>query len=242
MLVSQIAAVRNSVVFVLRFTTNPTGTVQVAPVGTACHVGHDMFVTANHLFEDPPIGPTEVVRVGFILPGTSTVAAVCNVPANVTFQSAQHDLALLHIAGFSEMVVPGLGTPPPAAAVSGGVEPDGRSVFSYGFITPTFQFTTTGPSVSAVARACASIISGRFVETPDRYELDSSTYPGESGAPVFRQADHVAVAIVQASRLVSVPPPPGLPVQFGRVRGPTIASPIAPIAGELAARGVPILP
>ncbi|HXX68102.1 MAG TPA: trypsin-like peptidase domain-containing protein [Polyangiaceae bacterium] len=233
MLAQHVAAVQNSVVFVLRFATDQTGTVRVSPVGTACYVGCNTFVTANHLFETPPLDPSEVVRVGFVPAGAVGTAVVFHTPASVDYQSAQHDLAIMTVPGFGNERVPGVG-PLPAVRVSSNPEPDGRSVFSYGFITPVFQFTSAGPIVRVAARACASIIAGRYVHDPERYELDSHTYPGESGAPVFRANDHVAIGIVQASRLVQVPPP------FGQVRGPTIASPLSPIAGELAKRGIPL--
>ncbi|MGO9838984.1 MAG: serine protease [Polyangiaceae bacterium] len=229
MLVPHIAAVRDSVVFVLRVKKDPSGTVQVVPAGTACYLGNDTFLTAAHLFQAPPLAADELIQVGAV-PGNGQRAIIFGPLATIDYISAtpDPDLALLR--------VPDFGATLPARSVSVAGEPDGRSVFSYGFITPAFTFSANGPMMVAHSRACASIIASRPPMFGGRYELDGHTYPGESGAPVFRSADHVVIGVVQASRLVAVPPP------HGTVRGPTIAGTLAPIAGELALRGIAAVP
>jgi hypothetical protein len=77
----------------------------------------------------------------------------------------------------------------------------------------------------------ASSSNGRRAAT----SMDGSTYPVESGAPVFRSSDNAVVAVVQATRVMRAPP-------HDVVRGPTLAGPLGPIAGELAIRGVKLLP
>ncbi len=112
----------------------------------------------------------------------------------------------------------------------------GARYFSYGFIRPTIDTTVTPPLVDADARAAAAVISGRSPTDGDAYALDSQTYPGESGAPVFRQHDHVLVGVVRGTHRVPVPPP------LNWTRGPTVAAPLAPLAVPIAARGIAAVP
>jgi hypothetical protein len=218
MLVAAVAAVRHSVVLVLRAKTQ-NGVAEVGAVGTACYIGNDLFLTADHLFDDPMMIPGERIMI-VRFPGRGGRYSVWPTPAALELRDPADDLALLRLDGF--------GNASPTVRVSVGIEPDGRSVFSYGFINPSVD-VNEDPPIAATPRAAPAIIGGVY---GDRYELDSNTYPGESGAPVFRQHDLVVIGVAQASRRVAVPPPPNW------VRGPTIASPIAPIATELAARGI----
>jgi hypothetical protein len=229
MLVTQVAAVRDSVVLVLRVIPSLGGAMQVLPAGTASYIGNDLFLTANHLFEGPTPVPGEQIKIASV-PGNGS-AMILPGEGVIEYGSAAVDIALLK--------VPGAGAGLKPLSISLASEPDGRSVFSYGFITPEFHFTPSGPVLIAAARACTSIIGSRSVIRAGRYELDAHTYPGESGAPVLRVADNVVVGIVQASRLVQVPAPPG-PTAGGNiaVRGPTLAGELAPIGGEVAARGI----
>ena len=147
MLVQQIAAVRNSVVFVLRIIPTAGGAMQILPVGTAAYVGSDIFLTANHLFEDPPVAAGEVIQLGW-LPNNGHAAVIFQAHATIDFASPAHDLVLLRAGGF--------GTTLSALPFSVAGEPDGRSVFCYGFITPRIDFTPAGPVLTASARAMVS--------------------------------------------------------------------------------------
>jgi trypsin-like peptidase len=236
MLAQHVAAVRNSIVVVLRFAKSASGAVRVSPVGTACHVGQDTFVTAGHLFDSPPLAADEVVRVGFVPAfGVGSIAVVLATPASVDYRSERYDLALMTVPGFGSAQGSSSRSAPPWARVSGDTEPEGRSVFSYGFATPKIQLTNGGPVVRVAARASPCFIRGRYEDDPAKYELDGQAYPGESGAPVFRARDHVVIAIVQGSRLVDAPLQ-----HFGQVRGPTIAAPLTGLSKELARRGIPL--
>lgn len=223
MLVNQIAAIRDSVVLVLRIVPTSGGAVSILPAGTASYLGNDIFLTASHLFADPPVTPAEKIRVATI-PGNGFVATIYSHDVTIDHEAANEDLTLLR--------APGFGSTLPDLRVSVAGEPDGRSVFSYGFISPKVAFTPQGPMLIAVSRACASIIGARVPFIGNKYELDGQTYPGESGAPVLRVSDHVVVGVVQASRLIQVPQP------HASVRGPTLAGPLDSIAGELANRGI----
>lgn len=217
MLVSQIAAIRDSVFLVLRVRQVVGGKVELLPAGTAFYVGNGFFVTADHLFAQPPPQPTDIINV-------VSVANAAQHPATIDHRVPAHDLAILKLV---EPVVT-----MKALKLSAGIEPDGRAVFSYGFINPKIASAPLGPTLVAAPRATASVIGARIPFLGNRYELDSHTYPGESGAPVLRVSDHVVVGVVQASRSVDVPAP------MNMTRGPTIASPINVIQAELTARGI----
>jgi hypothetical protein len=228
MLVTSLSAIQDTVVVVVRVwtQTDPTtgaNSINLAPAGTACYVGQDVFVTAAHLFEGPRPGETILL---ISVPNNGSVAKVVHGAATVEVNLPDHDLAILR--------APGVGSAIPAAAVCASDVPDGRSVFSYGYPNPEVAFTPNGPVFALLARACPSVVSAHTLPPECRYLLDGSTYPGESGAPVFRCADNALVAVVQATRVIKAPP-------HDVVRGPTVAGPLAPIAGELTGRGVSLL-
>jgi Trypsin-like peptidase domain len=224
MLVAQVAAVRDSVVLVIRVCKGQTEDQMVLrPEGTAFCIGNDLFLTAAHLFADPPLAPSDEVSL------VSVGATPSQIKAVVEFRDPARDLAILRSAADAKSSMKPL-------SVSVGIEPDGRSVFSYGFIKPRFETSPKGPMLFAAPHASLFIIGGRVPFFGNRYELDGHTYPGESGAPVFRASDSVVIGVVQATRPVEVPAP------INTTRGPTIASPLDVIKAELIARGVGPVP
>lgn len=246
MLVNHIAKVRDSVVLVLRVRPAqqppgmiggppPGAAVTLSPAGSACYVGSDLFVTASHLFHDPDLVTGEAIRLVSV-PNNGSQAHIWGPIGTVVVDLPGPDLAIIHAPGFGSLL--------PAVQVDVKDVPDGRSVFSYGFPNPVFSFTPAGPQINIYARACPSIISAHF--PVDRYELNSDTYPGESGAPVFRCDDNALVGVVQATKKMQVPDPQPQPQPTAApgpiiIRGPTVAGPLAPLAGELATRGVALL-
>jgi hypothetical protein len=232
-LVSNIAAIRDMVVVVVGVWPEidpSTGNTTIAgsAYGTACYVGNDLFLTAAHLFDPPKPGEQYLL---LRMPTNGSNVQTVHVNASV-------DVALGTDLDLAIMRAPGTGTSLPAATVDSGDLPDGRSVFSYGYPNPMMTFTPQGPVMDLWARACPSIISAHIPLAGGKYLMEGSTYPGESGSPVFRCSDNALVAVVQATRIMTAPIPhaPG-----GQVRGPTIAGPLAAIAGELASRGVKLL-
>lgn len=231
MLVSNIAAVRDAVVVVARSfpQTQPSGQtgLGVDILGTACYVGSDFFLTASHIFPDTK-PQQSIVLISVANTGAATVLhGNATIDFTLPFVASGPDLAILK--------APGVATSVPAMVVDCRDVADGESVFSYGYPDSTVSSMPTGLLFSLMARACLSIISAHTLAPERKYLLDGSTYPGESGAPVFRRSDNAVVAIVQATKTIQTPPPNLL------VRGPTVAGPLAPIAAELAARGIPLL-
>ena len=218
MLVNQIAAIRESVFLVLRIRQAVAPMVELRPEGTAFYIGNGYFLTADHLFDNPPLDQSDVIQV-------VSVSKTTQYAVSIDYRTPTHDLAILK-----------LGTPNGALgalSLSVGIEPDGRSVFSYGFLSPRIDNNIPGrPTLVAAPRATSSIIGARVPFFGNRYELDGQTYPGESGAPVFRTSDHVVIGVVQATRSVDVQAP------INKTRGPTIASPLDVIQAELTARGI----
>jgi hypothetical protein len=153
--------------------------------------------------------------------------------ATIEWSSSALDLAILRSVGCGNAL--------PAAPVSIGVEPCGRSVFTYGAITPSVQSSPQGMIWVVRFRACPSSIG---FSANEQYELDGNTYPGESGAPVFRASDNVLIGAVQSSRGIEVPDPndKGSPRKMTLVRGPTFAGTTASIAQAIANCGVVTVP
>jgi len=230
-LVSAIAAVRDSVVLVLREPSG-NGLAALGAVGTASYIGSDLFLTAAHLFGAPDLSPNEMISVGVVPVRDRKVTSLG--PAILEFLDEHRDLALLRVAGVADSL--------PAARVSVGIEPDGRSVFCYGFVNPTIV-VDEGAIVldeSSNKRASTAIVGGRRFDYGKAYELDGATYPGESGGPVFRQHDQVVVAVITHSRMAVVPASRFEPLRL--VRGPTVAMPLESLEAELKSRGVVPVP
>jgi hypothetical protein len=241
MLVDNVAAVRDTVVVVVAYwpQTDPATaqeTISTVAIGTACYVGKDLFVTASHLFDNPL--PDQKYLLLAVPNNHAKAARVVHPNALVEVALPAQggpDLAIMRAAGVADRL--------PSVKVDCNDVPDGRSVYSYGYPNPVMSFTATGPIMSLYARVCPSMIAAH---RRNKYLMDGSTYPGESGAPVFRSSDNVMVGVVQASQLMEVPAPvppsasPG-PPKYMRVRGPTVAGPLGPIAGELVSRGVTLL-
>jgi hypothetical protein len=229
MLADAVKAVQHSVVFVVR-AAPINGAINVGVSGTACYLGRDIFLTANHLFMNPDIRPGEMINIGWLTAGGGGMQ-VCPTPAVIERSLPAIDLALLR--------VPGFGATLPQAFVSVATEEIGRSVFSYGFPASSVQQGAAGLIFSIVPRAIPSVI-GSVID--GKYQLDAHTYPGESGSPVFRCSDHALVGIVQASRGMLVPDPNDQTrTKTMQIRGPTLAGRTASIASELAQAGVDVL-
>jgi hypothetical protein len=227
MLANAAKAVQRSTVFVVR-SAPVNGAVNVGVSGTACYLGGDVFITANHLFVGPDLRPDESINIGWI---ASPGVQIWMTPATIECSMPSVDLALLR--------VPGIGSTIPHVIVSTATEDIGRSVFSYGFPSASVQQGAAGLIFAVVPRIIPSIV-GSVID--GKYQLDAHTYPGESGSPVFRCSDHALIGVVQSSRGMVVPDPNDQThTKVMLIRGPTLAGRTASIAAELTRAGVAVI-
>jgi hypothetical protein len=193
-------AANQQAIGVVLFPDAKTG--QLVAGGTAFHVGAGVFITSDHVLGANPVGRKVLVWLNWTTPNLQ--------PAEVTHRNAADDVAVL--AFETELDIPAL-------ALSFEHEPIGQAVFTYGFIAPECKLENGAWVTSAIPRAATGIIGSRYVRKGSlAYELDFATYPGESGAPVFRAIDNVVIGVVSGSRTLKTPE--------GNVRGPTLAAPL----------------
>ena len=202
MLVDQIAANQKSV-GVVTFPDSKTG--QLVAGGTAFHVGDGHFVTASNLLPDSlKVGAKLIVWLNWTQPNTLT--------AVIEHRNAKDDVAILRVEANLDEVIPAL-------EIEGSDEPVGQHVFAYGFVEPQCKLVNGAWVTTAVPRASMGIIGSRYVkEGALIYEADFATYPGESGAPVFRVKDNIVIGLVRGARTIRT--------REGLVRGPTLIAPI----------------
>lgn len=202
MLTEQIVANQKSV-GVVTFPDAKTG--QLVAGGTAFHVGDGIFVTASNLLPDQlKVGAKLVVWLNWTQPNTH--AAV------IEHRSAKEDVAILRVEANLDEVIPAL-------EIEAIDEPVGQQVFAYGFVEPQCRLEKGQWITTAIPRASTGIIGSRYVkEGALVYEADFPTYPGESGAPVFRVKDNIVVGVVRGARTIKT--------KEGLVRGPTLIAPI----------------
>jgi hypothetical protein len=202
MLVEQIAANQKSV-GVVTFPDAKTG--QLVAGGTAFHVGDGIFVTASNLLPDAlKVGAKLVVWLNWTQPNTH--AAV------IEHRSAKDDVAILRVEANLDEVIPALD-------IEAADEPVGLQLFAYGFVEPQCRLEKGGWITTAIPRASVGILGSRYVKDGALvYEADFATYPGESGAPVFRVKDNVVIGVVRGARTIKT--------KEGLVRGPTLIAPI----------------
>lgn len=202
MLVEHISANQKSV-GVVTFPDAKTG--QLTAGGTAFHVGDGTFVTASNLLpESLKVGAKLVVWLNWTQPNTHA--------AIIEHRSAKEDVAILRVETNLDEVIPAL-------ELEAADEPVGLAVFAYGFVEPVCRLERGGWITTAVPRASTGIIGSRYVKDGALiYEADFATYPGESGAPVFRVKDNVVIGVVRGARTIKT--------KEGLVRGPTLIAPI----------------
>lgn len=202
MLVDQIAANQKSV-GVVTFPDAKTG--QLVAGGTAFHVGDGTFITASSFLPDAlKVGAKLVVWLNWTQPNTH--AAV------IEHRSAKDDITILRVERSLEDAIPAL-------EIEGIDEPVGQHVFAYGFVEPQCRLEKGAWVTTAVPRASQGIIGARYMKDGALvYEADFATYPGESGAPVFRVKDNIAIGVVRGARTIKT--------KEGLVRGPTLIAPI----------------
>lgn len=202
MLVEQIANNQRSV-GVVTFPDAKTG--QLVAGGTAFHVGDGLFVTAsNFLPETLKVGAKLVVWLNWTQPNTH--AAV------IEHRNPKDDVAILRVEANLDEVIPALD-------IEATDEPVGRHVFAYGFVEPLCRLEKGSWITTAIPRASVGILGARYVKDGALvYEADFATYPGETGAPVFRVKDNIVIGVVRGPRI--------LKTKEGLLRGPTRIAPI----------------
>lgn len=207
MLIEQIPKNQRSIGLVL-FPDARTG--QLTAGGTTFHVGDNLFFAASATLPDAlKQGAKLVVWLSWTQPNAHAAVIEHRAPGDA--------IAILRVEADVTADVPAL-------EMSRADEPLGQHVFTCGFIEPQCRLEAGQFVTTAIPRAAQGIIGSRYVKDGALvYEVDFTTYAGESGAPLIRVADNVVVGVVRGSRM------------FGQQRGPTLVAPLKPILERFAA-------
>ncbi len=217
-LCSAIATVRESVVAIFRFRemrpqTTKKGKVQPAQFnvgwGSGFAVVADRYViTAFHVLNGgQPRSPKDKF-LAFVVPGNGNPAFHFHV-VGFPLERADLDLAVLEIGPCTTQ-----GIHLPALPISFAAQPDGARVLTMGFPAPEVaginvdaQGTYLGGQFFLKSHANEGIVSAQYPLGPMHvYEFNVGWHHGESGGPVVRLDDPVAVfTVMQQYRNITSP-------------------------------------
>jgi len=162
---------------------------------TACHVANDVQSVIKILGD---LGIQAISVAGFSLPnketnGIKSISDTYGVNATLVATDPLHDLALFHIE-------PNPSTKPktPFVRLSNTAPNDGDAIFSCGFPFGEPGIVTTSGAIASASKlavlitaASAGAIGKIFV-----YWVDLAVNPGNSGGPIFSNADQSVLGIV----------------------------------------------
>ena len=241
-----IAQVRDSVCAIMRIIKRtkhkgkkkpPQIEFQLAFVGTAwCFSADRHLVTAHHILNNAkPRDPNDLLYA-FTVPANGLVAYSFQV-VGFPFEDMSNDLAILEIwppAATDQHI--------PAVPVTFCRPPDGTTVITYGFPSPTILEANLAPDGRFLGggnfflkgHANEGIVSAQYdLGGVWHFEFNVSWHHGESGGPVFQQEPLASFAIMQIYRNIQTP--------HGIVSGPHIGRGLETIQQQLVALGASVV-
>ena len=229
-LVETIAKVKPGVVGVGTF--NPLGRPQNELLGTGFVVADGRHVlTAIHVVDSQSLDRRAKLSV-FVGEGESAQVR----DATVVARDGAHDMALLRISGAALPVV---------SLDQGPARPDGADIaftgFPVGAVYGLYPATHRGMIAASapIARPQASPgeLTADMIRAPSQniiaYQLDATSFPGNSGGPVYDPATGVVIGIVNSTFVQQ-----SKESSLDRPSGVTFAIPIAPAIELLRVKGL----